>query len=529
MTNPSNYQVLARKYRPKLFGDVVGQQNVVMALQSALKQNAIAQAYLFSGTRGVGKTTIARIFAKALSCSNLVEAEPCLVCESCLSLDSASSLDYIEIDGASNNGVDNIRDLIEDIQYLPTNGSYRIVVIDEVHMLSTGAFNALLKTLEEPPKHAIFIFATTEPQKILGTILSRLQRFDFRTVSTTTLIEHLRGILAKDAIPFDSERSLQLLAKAGNGSVRDTLSLTDQAMSVFGRREINESAVISSLGLVSLYGVEKLVEAVIKADFLEYKSSLSEIAQYDIESKSLATQLLDAFGDLLEGSSHSDALNRLASELAPAELIWIYETLIKDFDWSLKSFDPMRAMQLSLLKVVKRYEVFGAEVVSEKKKPSETGTSTTVETKTSPRLTIKPKTFDDFIVFVHEKNKSISVNLERASFKGKLTAADLELSFVDSDQIFYDFLDSSENKQKLNQYFKEYMDNNELQVKLILIDHATKERENRLSTVEKRERSELEKKQELTRLIEENTFIQEAKQLFGADLSRIVIDNEYKE
>jgi DNA polymerase-3 subunit gamma/tau len=175
------YQVLARKWRPKKFNDVIGQEHITKTLVNSIEKNKVAHAYLFTGTRGVGKTTIARIFAKSLRCENRLEDfNPCGECNSCKSIDSSNSLDYVEIDGASNNSVDNIRELIENVNYLPSSGKYKVYVIDEVHMLSNSAFNALLKTLEEPPAHVVFIFATTDPHKLLGTVLSRCQRFDFK-------------------------------------------------------------------------------------------------------------------------------------------------------------------------------------------------------------------------------------------------------------------------------------------------------------------------------------------------------------
>src|SRR5690349_18231976 len=199
------YQVLARKWRPKQFEEVVGQTHVTRTLQNAIKQEKLAHAYLFTGTRGVGKTSIARLFAKAIRCENRKpDCNPCLVCQSCKDIDSGNSMDYIEIDGASNNSVDDVRSLIENVQYLPTRGKYKIYVIDEVHMLSVSAFNALLKTLEEPPHHAIFMLATTDPQKLLGTVISRTQRYDFKNVPVEQLTQHLMNIAKAEGITFTS-------------------------------------------------------------------------------------------------------------------------------------------------------------------------------------------------------------------------------------------------------------------------------------------------------------------------------------
>ena len=218
-----SYLVLARKYRPQSFEDLVGQEHVSQTLGNAIKTGRVHHAFLFTGARGVGKTSAARIFAKALNCEQGLTPQPCNVCQSCLEISSGQGLDVFEIDGASNTGVDDVRDLRENIRYLPSRSRYKIFIIDEVHMLSINAFNALLKTLEEPPAHAKFIFATTEPHKIPITILSRCQRFDFRKISLPLIVGRLKEIAASENINV-SERSLGLVARRGEGSMRDALS-----------------------------------------------------------------------------------------------------------------------------------------------------------------------------------------------------------------------------------------------------------------------------------------------------------------
>ena len=220
-----SFQVLFRKYRPKLFGDVVGQDHVTRALQNAINGQSIGHAYLFTGTRGIGKTSVARIFAKALTCQSPQEdGNPCLSCTSCRGVDEGTLIDVQEIDGASHNGVENIRGLIENVQYLPSTGHYKVYIIDEVHMLSVPAFNALLKTLEEPPAHVVFILATTGPEKLLETVLSRCQRFDFRSAGIEALIGHLGEVLEQENIVIKEESALRQICRQGRGSFRDTLS-----------------------------------------------------------------------------------------------------------------------------------------------------------------------------------------------------------------------------------------------------------------------------------------------------------------
>jgi len=255
-----SYVVFARKWRPLTFEDVVGQEHITETLKKAIEKNRVAHAYIFSGTRGVGKTTTARIMARALNCEKGPTPAPCGQCDTCKSIISGSSFDVIEIDGASNNSVDDIREIRENINYSSMGGNYRIYVIDEVHMLSKSAFNALLKTLEEPPPKVIFIFATTEPQKIPATIQSRCQRYDFRRISTDHIVRQLARICQQENIPFDPQ-ALTLVGRKADGSMRDALSLLDQVYS-YSQDSIGEKEVRSVLGLVDTEIYDAILEAI---------------------------------------------------------------------------------------------------------------------------------------------------------------------------------------------------------------------------------------------------------------------------
>ena len=255
------YQVLARKWRPKTFADLVGQEHVVKALRNALDEGRLHHAYLLTGTRGVGKTTIARILAKSLNCENAVHGEPCGHCESCTQIDSGRYVDLLEIDAASNTGIDNIREVLENAQYAPTTGKYKVYIIDEVHMLSKSAFNAMLKTLEEPPEHVKFILATTDPHKVPITVLSRCLQFVLRNMTTQQVAEHLAHVLDRENVPYQPQ-ALQLLGRAAAGSMRDALSLLDQAIAM-GSGKVAEQDVRQMIGAVDKQYLFELLEGII--------------------------------------------------------------------------------------------------------------------------------------------------------------------------------------------------------------------------------------------------------------------------
>jgi DNA polymerase-3 subunit gamma/tau len=291
------YEVIARKWRPQRFDDVVGQEHVTRTLKNAIESNRIAHAYLFVGSRGIGKTSVARIFAKALNCKNGPTTEPCGNCDSCREIANGTSLDVLEIDGASNNSVDQIRDLRETVKYLPAHGKFKIYIIDEVHMLSTAAFNALLKTLEEPPAYVKFFFATTEPEKVLATIVSRCQRFDLRRIPVPLLVERL-GLVAKSESVEVSDDALLAIARGAEGGMRDAESALDQLISFKGNK-IVEDDVLSVFGLVAQKTLDELAEKILTGDV---KSLLRLVAELDRAGKDLqrlVLELMEHFRNLI--------------------------------------------------------------------------------------------------------------------------------------------------------------------------------------------------------------------------------------
>ena len=292
-----DYQVSARKYRPGTFDDVIGQPHVVQTLMNAVSTKRIAHAYLFSGTRGVGKTTVARILAKALNCEQGPTGHPCNTCVNCQEITQGNSVDVIEIDGASNTSVDDVREIRENVKFTPFRGQYRVYIIDEVHMLSNSAFNALLKTLEEPPAHVVFIFATTEIHKIPATILSRCQHYNFRRIARAEIIERLRHVANQDQLKIE-ERSFAALARASEGSMRDGLSLLDQAVA-FGGKTISHADLEVLLGAVPLELVQGMIKAIMAQDSPAALAVLANLLDQGHDLKAFCAEVVEYLRNLL--------------------------------------------------------------------------------------------------------------------------------------------------------------------------------------------------------------------------------------
>ena len=291
------HKALYRVYRPKTFGDVVGQEHIVKTLKNQIKNNNIGHAYLFSGTRGTGKTSTAKIFARAVNCLNPINEEPCNECEICIDTLNDNIMDIVEIDAASNNSVDDIRELRESVKYTPSKAKYKVYIIDEVHMLSQGAFNALLKTLEEPPSYVIFILATTEPHKIPATILSRCQRFDFKRVSSKDIASRMSYICKKENIEAE-EKALSLIARNSQGALRDALSILDQCIS-FGNEKIEYNDVIELLGTVNIDELFELSQSIIDENTKKSLEILNEFIIWGKDIRNLINDLIDHFRNLM--------------------------------------------------------------------------------------------------------------------------------------------------------------------------------------------------------------------------------------
>ena len=304
------YQALYRKYRSQTFGEMVGQKVISTTLRQAVESGKISHAYLFSGPRGTGKTSAAKIFAKAMNCPNQVDGEPCNHCDICRDITNGSLEDVIEIDAASNNGIDEIREIRDKSTYAPSRATYKVYIIDEVHMLSTGAFNALLKTLEEPTENVVFILATTELHKIPATILSRVQRFEFKSIKQGAIKEHLASILEKEGLTFDDE-ALTIISRRAEGGMRDALSILDQALSLSADNNVSQSVAEEITGSIGLTALDSFVASVRNQDTTKALSNLETLFDNGKSMSRFATDLLEYFRDLLivkaggENSHHS--------------------------------------------------------------------------------------------------------------------------------------------------------------------------------------------------------------------------------
>ncbi|MDA8961894.1 DNA polymerase III subunit gamma/tau [Congregibacter sp.] len=355
-----SYQVLARKWRPATFDALVGQEHVLQALRHALDSNRLHHAYLFTGTRGVGKTTIARILARCLNCEKGVSATPCGECGSCLEISEGRSVDLIEVDAASRTKVEDTRELLDNVQYAPTRSRYKVYLIDEVHMLSGHSFNALLKTLEEPPEHVKFLLATTDPQKLPATVLSRCLQFNLKNMSAERVVEHLRDILAQENVEFD-EPALWQLGRAAAGSMRDALSLTDQAIA-FGDGALRDAEVASMLGSVDRRHVYELLEALLADDAKALIASCAQMDEQGVDFASGVDELCSvlhrcALAQAVPGAidrefGDAERLADLAGRMTAEDVQLFYELAQSARAQVLQASDPRAAFEMLVLRLL---------------------------------------------------------------------------------------------------------------------------------------------------------------------------------
>ena len=360
-----SYVALYRKFRPAEFSEVKGQEHIVTTLQNQIKANRIGHAYLFCGTRGTGKTSIAKIFAKAVNCESPVDGSPCGNCATCKSIAAGTSMNVIEIDAASNNGVDNIREIRENVAYSPTEGKYKVYIIDEVHMLSIGAFNALLKTLEEPPEYVIFILATTEAHKIPITILSRCQRYDFKRITAETICARLRELMDKESVEVE-EKALRYIAKAADGSMRDALSLLDQCIAFYLGKKLTYDNVLEVLGALDTDVYSSLLRKIIKKDIPAVMADVEAIVMQGRELSQFVTEFIqylrnlmfvqsaDHLEDFLEVSSENLAQLKEEAKMIDPESLMRYIRVFSELSGQMKYSTQKRVLvEVALIKLCK--------------------------------------------------------------------------------------------------------------------------------------------------------------------------------
>ncbi len=358
-----SYTALYRKFRPSRFEDVKGQEHIVTTLQNQIKADRIGHAYLFCGTRGTGKTSVAKIFARAVNCENPIEGSPCGECASCKALAAGAGMNVIEIDAASNNGVDNIREIVDEVSYSPAEGKFKVYIIDEVHMLSIGAFNALLKTLEEPPSYVIFILATTEVHKIPITILSRCQRYDFRRITIDTITERLRELMEAEEISVE-EKALRYVAKTADGSMRDALSLLDQCIAFHFGQELTYDKVLNVLGAVDTEVFSRLLRHVLERDVTGCIALLEEIVMQGRELTQFVTDFTwylrnllllkssDDIEDVVDVSSDNLLRLKEEAEMLDVETIMRYIRIFSELSGQIKYASQKRILvEIALIKL----------------------------------------------------------------------------------------------------------------------------------------------------------------------------------
>lgn len=358
-----SYTALYRKFRPTVFEDVKGQEHIVTTLKNQIRSGRTSHAYLFCGTRGTGKTTIAKIFAKAVNCEHPVDGSPCGECAICKSIAAGTSMNVIEIDAASNNGVDSIRQIVEEVNYSPAEGKYKVYIIDEVHMLSIGAFNALLKTLEEPPAYVIFILATTEVHKIPITILSRCQRYDFRRISIDTIADRLKELTQKEQVQVE-EKAVRYIAKVADGSMRDALSLLDQCIAFYFEQELTYDKVLDVLGAVDTEVFSRMLREILKGDAAAALGVLQDIVLQGRELSQFVTDFAwylrnllliksaDGVEDIIDVSSDNLVRLKEEAELAENDTIMRYIRILSELSGQIRYATQKRILiEMAVIKL----------------------------------------------------------------------------------------------------------------------------------------------------------------------------------
>jgi DNA polymerase-3 subunit gamma/tau len=547
-----SYEVLARKYRPQTFAGLTGQEHVSRTLQNAIDTGRVAHAFLFTGARGVGKTSTARILAKALNCEQGVSLEPCNACPHCKEITDGSSTDVFEIDGASNTGVDDIRELRDNSRYLPSHSRYKIYIIDEVHMLSTNAFNALLKTLEEPPPHVKFIFATTEPHKLPITILSRCQRFDFRRVPLIKMVGRLREIADQEGIAI-SDAALALIARKGDGSMRDSITCFDQVLAFCGNTVADED-VATLVGVVDRRLLAELSSAVFAGNTQGALEGVRRVDAFGYNVRQFTQELISHFrnlliirsvpkpGEILDlAEAELEELKQQAGEQSAADIQRRLTLLVKAEGEMAHASFPRLLLEMALLKMANLQPVLPIQQLLDRIKHLETGIA-----QTTPELWAAPKQaatrsvppvhhgqppvqgtvtsapqggggWERFVTFCLGQKPALGALLEHGS---PLTYAPdrIEIGFPEG-SYYLTSLQDPDNKKAVDALAAQYMHQPTV-VKVVSIA-AAGDGASPCSLVEKKKHDEEQRRDSIQREVKEHPVVQEALRLLGGEIVEI--------
>lgn len=539
-----SYQVIARKFRPQIFQDLVGQSHVTQTLQNSLKNDRLPHALLFTGPRGTGKTSSARILAKALRCPDAQNFTPCGVCHSCVEIAESRSLDVIEIDGASNNGVDSIRELRDTVAYQPNTGRYKVYIIDEVHMLSSSAFNALLKTLEEPPSHVVFIMATTEVHKIPQTILSRCQRFDFRRISTRAIVEQLKSICAQEKVEFEEE-SLWIIARQGDGSMRDSLTLLDQVIS-FSNGPLKAHQVSEILGLTDRSLLLNALRTLLQSNTSEVIEILKKLNFSGVYPELFARELLESIrtltlvkvaGSQLEMIDRPDSeitqLAEMASGVTEESLHFLFDMAMKTAQDVSKSADPQIVLEMGLLRMAQASKLIDLTKMSFSSAPIPVATAAPAKnaisvqapapTKPAAKVFIKAKNPSEkwfsFVNHVRSKDPLFTAKIENLLFVSEEGQV-IKISVPAKHMFLSETMKDAETRAKLQSFIDSLWGEN-YTFQIVAAQKLDQPAESAHKMAEKKTEAQ---DKELDEQIRKHPAVQAAQKVFQGDVKPIVTD-----
>jgi len=544
-----SYLVLARKWRPQSFDEIVGQGHVTRTLKNAINSERVAHAYLFTGARGVGKTSAARILAKALNCEKGPTGEPCNVCSFCREITAGTAVDVHEIDGASNTSVDDVRELKESLNYLPSACRKKVYIIDEVHMLSTSAFNALLKTLEEPPAHVVFIFATTEPHKIPGTILSRCQRFDFKRIPVSLIFTRLKEIIKSEGVEV-SEKGLMMLAREAEGGMRDAQSLLDQVIS-FSGTTVTDKDIIDVAGVIDRAMVHDAGRAIIEKHGDRCLEIVDRLFMYGWDVKEFGRELLEHFRnlavvkvapgapELIDSTlDEIEAMKELVNGVSAEELYLYFDVMSKGLEDMARSPHSKLALEMLLLKMSSLRSLHNIDELINliKGKQSSNKTEKVVSSNDaanekaelqveSPaeaycaekQSTQSGKGWEGFVVFVNKKSRLLGAMLMHAHLE---LLDESVVSFAPENTFSYDKINDRETLNVLQSYSKEYFDR-EILVK---VSSPVKGVEKLNSVHETKKKNESDRSRKLKKEAMEHPIVLESLNIFGGKIDNVKTD-----